>query len=82
MWRQIPEVLAKQLTNAGFLPETLVVRSTLLADLLGSFAKAVDCKHLLSQTLPNLNPAKEALSERLVRGGLTGDSRFKKLSAK
>lgn len=68
MWRQITEILAKQLTTAGLLPETLVVRSTLLADLLGSFAKALDCKLLLSQTLPNLNPAKEALSERLGQG--------------
>ena len=69
MWRQIPEALAMQLNNAGFLPETLVVRSTLLADLLDPFAKALDCNLLHSDRLPNLDSAKEALAEHLGRGG-------------
>lgn len=69
MWHQIPEALAKQMTNAGFLPEALVVRSTLLADLLGPFAEALDCELLLSDTLPNLDPAKEELSTHLGQGG-------------
>jgi hypothetical protein len=69
IWRQIPEALAKQLTKAGFLPEALVVRSTLLADLLDPFAKALNCDLLHSNTLPNLDPAKESLSEHLGRGG-------------
>jgi hypothetical protein len=69
MWHQIPEALAKQLTKAGFLPEALVARSTLLADLLDPFAKALDCDLLHSNTLPNLDPAKESLSEHLGRGG-------------
>jgi hypothetical protein len=69
MWRQIPEALAKQLTNAGFLPKALVVRSTLLADLLEPFAKALDCNLLHSDTLLNLDPAKESLSKHLGQGG-------------
>jgi hypothetical protein len=68
MWCQIPEALAKHLTNAGFLSQTLVVRSTLLADLLDPFAKALDCDLLHSDTLPNLDPAKESLSEHLGKG--------------
>ncbi|MFZ0611647.1 MAG: hypothetical protein WAM73_05360 [Desulfobacterales bacterium] len=68
MWRQIPEALAKQLTKAGFLPKALVVRSTLLAHLLDPFAKALDCELLHSDTLPNLDPAKESLSEHLGQG--------------
>jgi hypothetical protein len=70
MWREIPEALAKQMTNAGFLPEALVARSMLLADLLDPFAEALDCELLLSDTLPNLDPAKQALSEQLMQGGV------------
>lgn len=68
MWGRIPDALAKHLINTGFLPEGLVVRSTLLADLLVRFAKAVNCELLLNDRLPNLDPAKEGLTAHLGRG--------------
>jgi hypothetical protein len=68
MWERIPEALAKQVTHAGFLAETIVVRSTLLADLLAPLAKALNCELILSDTLPNLDPAKEELTAHLSQG--------------
>jgi hypothetical protein len=68
MWGQIPEALAKHITNAGFLPEGIVVRSTLLADLLAPSVKSLNCQLHLSETLPNLDPAKEELTMHLNQG--------------
>jgi hypothetical protein len=65
MWGRIPDRFVNQLLDIGWMPQTVTVSSGLLSELLQSLAEELEFTVVVSDALPNLEPARSALVEHL-----------------